>query len=259
MPIRHEDISSFDRQGFVRGPHLLPPDRLAAVRRAVDAIAAEESPGMTRVLAYRRHKDRPASQIHVVGAWLAEEALEALVTDATVVDWARQLMGTACVRLFRDQLFIKPGDSDGIVPWHQDYSDWTHTAPARHLTCWIALDDATIQSGCLHYLRGTHRGPLLPKITAKDDFTSAAERLPSRVEASEPMEVPAGHCVFHDCLTIHGSYANTTSIPRRAIAVAYMHPLTRSVSSRQVLPGSPLFDEGQLIEGDLFPLLGAGQ
>ncbi len=250
------DVARFQRDGFLPGPRVLDADRLETVRRAVDAVAAEESPGMSRVLAYRRRRDLAASQVHVLGAWRAEQALADLVSDATVVEWTRRLMRTRQVRLFRDQLFVKPAASDGIVPWHQDYSDWVHTTPPAHVTCWIALDDATIESGCLHYIPGSHMGTLLPKITAADDFRSAAMRLPAGMPAPVPVEVLAGHCVFHHCLTIHGSYENRTPGTRRALAVAYMHPETTSVVKRDVIPGSAIFDEGQRIEGPLFPLFG---
>ena len=66
------------------------------------------------------------------------------------------------VRFWHDQLFCKPARHGGVVAWHQDYSYWTRTEPMQHLTCWIGLDDSTIDNGCLHYVPGSHKWNLLP-------------------------------------------------------------------------------------------------
>jgi ectoine hydroxylase-related dioxygenase (phytanoyl-CoA dioxygenase family) len=59
-------------------------------------------------------------------------------------------------------LFCKPAREGGVVAWHQDYSYWTRTQPMAHLTCWIGLDQSTLENGCLQYVPESHRWPLLP-------------------------------------------------------------------------------------------------
>ena len=82
---------------------------------------------------------------------------------------ASQLLGGA-VRFWHDQLFCKPARHGGVVAWHQDYSYWTRTVPLAHLSCWIGLDDATRENGCLHYIPGSHRWNLLPITGLADDM-----------------------------------------------------------------------------------------
>ena len=255
--IQGEDIRRFRRDGFVKGPCVLPPRSLDAARRAVDAIIAGTSVGMNRVLQLRRRRGDPSSQVHVVGAWRAEPALAELAHSATIIDWVQPLMDTYAVRLFRDNVVVKPPESGGTVPWHQDYAHWAHTTPAAHITCWVALDDATTESGCLHYFEASHKGPLLPRLDDSDNFESTFERLSSLTTSAVPVEVPAGHCVFHHCMTVHGSFQNATKVIRRAAAFTYMHPETRSLERRPAIPCGSVFSEGELIEGDLFPLLSA--
>ncbi len=255
-------VAEFARDGFVAGPVVLAGPELHAARAAVDRILSGTSSGMSKLLLFRRERAAdPESQVHVIGAWLAEDALRQLVFHPTIVELVCRLMGTDAVRLFRDQLFVKAPFSPGTVPWHQDYSDWMHTTPPEHITCWLALDDATPENGCLYYIPGTHTGPLLAKIKRGDDMGSAFERLPPAIRtnfAPVPMPVPAGGCVLHHCLTIHGSHGNQTPDQRRALAITYMHPETRCTSSeRPVLPQGPLLAEGALLDGPLFPLLHA--
>src|SRR5256885_7559812 len=71
--------------------------------------------------------------------------------------------------LFRS-LFCKPARHGGVVAWHQDYSYWTRTQPLAHLTCWIGLDDSTRANGCVHYVPGSQRWPLLPRTNLAHDM-----------------------------------------------------------------------------------------
>jgi ectoine hydroxylase-related dioxygenase (phytanoyl-CoA dioxygenase family) len=76
------------------------------------------------------------------------------------------------VRFWHDQIFYKPAHHGGVVAWHQDYSYWTRTTPMAHLSCWIGLDDATRENGCVHYIPGSHRWNLLPITGLADDMDS---------------------------------------------------------------------------------------
>jgi len=255
-------LAQFERDGFVPGPIVVRDTALDEARQAVTRLVTGTCPNAGELLLFRRERpDDPHSQVHIVGAWLAEQALRRLVFDPGIVQVVCGLMRTSAVRLFRDQLFVKAPRSQGSVPWHQDYSDWTHTTPAAHITCWIALDDATTANGCLYYLPGTHTGLRLPKIGRSDDMASAFNRLPDAWrEHIQPKSAPiqAGACLFHHCLTVHGSFDNSTPCPRHAYAITYMHPDTRSASGqRPVIPNGPTVPEGHRLEGRLFPLLAA--
>ncbi len=253
-------MRQFAADGFVRGPQLLAGESLDAARAAVDRIVDGSSPGMRELMAFRSDGTGGTLRLMVVGAWRAEPAIRELALHPRVYGAAAALMGVDRVRLFRDQLFIKPALSSGPIPWHQDYSDWVHTTPPSHLTCWIALDDATLESGCLHYVRGRVDSVVLRRIDRSDGMESAYDRLPSEIRESfqpVPLPVPAGGSVFHHCLTVHASYGNRTPRPRRAIAITYMHPETRSRGAQPSVPGGPVFAEGEVLDGPLFPLLEA--
>ena len=55
-----------------------------------------------------------------------------------------------------------------------------------HLTCWIGLDDANEENGCLHYIPGSHRWGLLEKTGLAGDMDSVRDVLtPAQVEDFE--------------------------------------------------------------------------
>src|SRR5581483_8647023 len=68
----------------------------------------------------------------------------------------RSLPAFGEVVLFQDHVVWKtPGTSEPVA-WHQDFAYWPLESAAG-LTLWIALDDADLENGCLHYLPGTQR------------------------------------------------------------------------------------------------------
>ncbi len=108
---------------------------------------------------------------HALGAWRCSKLFHDLVWHISVVIKAQQLLGGSLrynlkyqnnIRFWHDQLFCKPPGNGACVAWHQDFSYWTRTTPMAHLTVHIALDDQSKENGCLHYIPGSHKWPLLP-------------------------------------------------------------------------------------------------
>ncbi|MGO8744620.1 MAG: phytanoyl-CoA dioxygenase family protein [Thermoguttaceae bacterium] len=145
-----------------------------------------------------------------------------------------------------------------MVAWHQDYSYWTRTRPMAHLTCWIALDDASRDNGCLHYVPGSHRWDLLPVtglaggMDAIQGVLSAEQKAAFRPVA---VELPKGYCSFHHAMTVHGSYENRTDRPRRAAVINVFRDGVQSASDHPLLKGVPPIPSGQPMCGQFYPLL----
>ena len=92
---------------------------------------------------------------------------------------------------------------------------------------WLALDDATVENGCLWVLPGSHRrGVLYPDREQQDprfDCTSEAYDFPYAEEDAVPVEVPAGSAVIFNGYLLHRSLPNTGRHGyRRALANHYM-------------------------------------
>ena len=174
---------------------------------------------------------------------------------------ASQLLGGA-VRFWHDQLFCKPAKHGGVVAWHQDYSYWTRTQPMAHLTCWIGLDDSTLrENGCLHYIPGSHRWPLLPITGLAGDMEAIREVLsPEQWEQFQhpvAIELKQGQCSFHHPLMVHGSFANGTDRPAtsRGAGMWCATECARIATSRCSSESVPPVPKGQTLGGQFFPLL----
>jgi len=150
-------------------------------------------------------------------------ALEALHAP-TVVDVLTRVIGPN-VKAMQSMLFIKSEGKPGQA-WHQD--EYFIPTRDRSLTAvWIALDDATIENGCLWVLPGSHRrGVLYPareQLDPRFDCTTEAYDFPYSDDQSVPVEVPAGTAVIFNGYLLHRSLPNTGAHGyRRALANHYM-------------------------------------
>jgi hypothetical protein len=99
---------------------------------------------------------------------------------------ADQVLGEA-ISTF-DLLIGKPPGDPEITPWHQDMACATQPfapagtdVPPWNLRFWVVLDDTDLENGCMHFLPGYHRQPLLEhSVTAGDP--DSANRLLALVE-----------------------------------------------------------------------------
>lgn len=250
-------VETYRERGYVHPIPLLSDEQIGALREALDRMTEKDYPGAA-YLSGSRGVGSPV--IHFQGAWLVEPAYHDLVFNPRVTIACSQLLGAQAVRFLHDQVFYKPARHGGVVAWHQDYSYWTRTTPAGHLTCYIALDDTTVENGCVHMVPGSHRWNLLEQSTLIDasDMDGIKSQLTPEQQADfkpEPVELKAGECSFHDCLTVHGSHPNRSDRPRRGIVLNYMKHDTRSASDRPIMPGAEPVPPGAVIEGDYFPVV----
>ena len=256
-----EQVRFFHEHGYVQGGRVLSAAQIEALREGLEAIRTGRNPRTDDLYEidedYRRAPE--ANVLHFLGAWLIDEAFHDLLWHAAITVKAAQLLEVPRVRFWHDQVFYKPPRHPGVVTWHQDYSYWTRAYPAGHVTCWIALDDATLENGCVHYVPGSHRWGLLPKISLTKDMDAVKKYLePDQAAAfrPEPMIVKTGECLFHHSHTVHGSYGNRSDGPRRGVVLNFMKPDTRcGDGERPLLAGVPVIPRGAVIEGAFFPVV----
>jgi len=141
-----------------------------------------------------------------------------------IVEVLKRVIGPN-VKAMQSMLFVKAEGKPGQA-WHQD--EFFIPTRDRSLTAaWIALDDATVENGCLWVLPGSHRrGVLYPDRDQEDprfDCTTEAYDFPYGDDDAVPVEVPAGSAVIFNGYLLHRSLPNTGRHGyRRALANHYM-------------------------------------
>jgi len=126
-------------------------------------------------------------------------------------------LGLAEPLLLQSMLICKPPRIGGEVICHQD-GTFLYTEPESVLGFWFALADAGVENGCLHALRGEHRGPL------RSRFVRGADGLALRRLDAEPWDLAQAVALparKGDLIVLHGrlphySAINRSSVPRPA-------------------------------------------
>ena len=148
-----------------------------------------------------------------------DELFEAAARKAEIVDVIEELLGPN-IKLYCDQLMMKPRYNGTVTDWHQDSMAWPQFAPQNHVSCWVALDDATVENGCMTVIPGSHRwGPIGRE--HRDRFLQNP-LLPEPVS----VELKAGSCMFHHGLNFHRTEANPSPNRRRGLALHYIRSET---------------------------------
>jgi ectoine hydroxylase-related dioxygenase (phytanoyl-CoA dioxygenase family) len=254
-----DQVRFYEEHGYVSGIRMLNDEQLGALREELAALVDPAHPGHELFYEFNANESADPEKIlfHALGAWRIKPGLHDLLWHPKFVVPAAQLLGGA-VRFWHDQIFYKPARHGGIVIWHQDYSYWTRTTPMAHVSCWIGLDDSTRDNGCVHYVPGSHRWQLLPRASFANNMDAVLESLtPAQRAEFKPVaiELKAGECSFHHPLMVHGSYANNTSRPRRAVVLNVFRDGVTSASDAPLLEGVPPIPAGEKMDGQFFPLL----
>ena len=259
-----QQLKFFDEYGYISNIKLLEEWQVDKLNEELAEITDPKHPA--NELFYEFHSNESTDPAHILfhalGAWRITPGLHDVLWNPRFLVAASQLLGDVPVRFWHDQIFWKPPKQGGVVAWHQDYSYWTRTKPIAHITCWTALDDATIENGCLHYIAGSQRWGLLPKpviageLQGIKDFLNDEQK--RQFEHPQPAPVKAGEAIFHHSLTLHGSGENKSKQPRRAFVINAFVDGVLSDSDEPLLQGVPVVPKGQQMEGQFFPLLFEG-
>ena len=131
------------------------------------------------------------------------------------------------IKLYGDQLFMKPPQHGSRKEYHQDSNSWKHLVPYNLVSCWAAMDDATLENGCLWVIPGSHKWGLISREREQEIESHALE---GEWENELPVELQSGDCSFHHSLLLHSSHANRSSKQRRGYATHYMCSKTKYLS-----------------------------
>jgi len=262
--LTEEQVRSFAENGFVSGIQILTVEQVDMLNEELVKLQTIEREKKKLFYHYESNESEDPAKVlfHAIGGWRVTPGFHDLIWAPAFRMAAYQLLGQS-FRFFHDQLFCKPAKHGGVVAWHQDFSYWTFTKPMHHLTCWIGLDDATVENGCLYYVPGSHKWGLLPITGLAGDMDAVTQVLSEEqiavFENKVANELPRGYASFHHPLTMHGSYANYSERPRRAAVLNTMAATTLGNTAKydriDALHNFPAMAQDRVLDSRFFPLL----
>jgi hypothetical protein len=241
-----ELVVEFRERGFVSTPRITSDAELEWLRELYDRLFAERVqavPGGYFDLS--RPYDSPGEdlqpQIIAPEVRFAELRKTAFWANGRRV--AAHLLGVEPRELRGwGHMIRKPAKVGAPLPWHQDEAYWDPAFDYVALGCWMPLDPATLESGCMRFLPGSHRGDVRIHRHVGDDPTVHA-LVTDDVDDHDAVAVPlpAGGAIFHHCRMVHSSLPNTSEHVRRAYANEWQLP-----PAKRATPfARPWIDEGK--------------
>jgi phytanoyl-CoA hydroxylase len=127
-------------------------------------------------------------------------------------------------RLLQSMYIFKQPNIGGEVTCHQD-STFLYTEPVDIVGLWFALEDATVENGCLWAIPGGQRTGLKSrwKRTAAGMKFEVFNDEPWREDELVPLEVKKGSLILLDGLLPHRSFENRSTRSRHAYTVHLIH------------------------------------
>lgn len=228
--ISEEQIEAYQKNGFVVIEDFLSPQELGhwreTVMNAIKNRAGQKMPG----------KDLKIGEVdginddteyfgkvfdQLLNLWQTDDGIKKLMLDERIGKMAAQLAGVDGIRIWHDQaLFKRPWANP--TAWHLDTPFWSFS-DRKALSIWIALDDATLENGCLFFIPGSFHNTRFENAAIGKNMDGIFGVYPEFLNyqsVAAPMK--AGSCSFHNGLTVHGANANMTAGFRRAMTCAYM-------------------------------------
>jgi len=225
-----EQIESYRSSGFLVVENFLSGDELEHWRETVTTAVKERGgikiPGKEIKVGEADGINEDADYFgkvfdQLINLWQTDKDVKEIMMDERLGKMAAQLAGVDGIRIWHDQALIKRPWANPTA-WHLDTPFWSFS-DRNAISIWVALDNATLENGCLFFIPGSHKQTNFDKITIgrnMDGIFDVYPQLKNTMPIAAPMK--AGSCSFHNGLTVHGANANMTNGFRRAMTCAYM-------------------------------------
>ena len=236
-----KEIAAFADDGLVTPQYRLSDGLYERAKGAVDEMIGALAPADSEFALVAHLPKRPG----VAGGSPGGEKVFGVAIDPEILDLVEAVLGPDII-LWGSSLFAKPAGSGRRVQWHQD-SNWWPMKPMVTCTVWIAIDEASVENGCLRYVPGSHLWPVLPHEDQTEEglLGDCIER--SVLEGARPRDIALkpGYFSMHQANLVHGSEPNMSTKRRAGLVLRYM-------------PATALFDRSDAEEIEQGSLMKTG-
>ncbi|MDB4704042.1 phytanoyl-CoA dioxygenase family protein [Akkermansiaceae bacterium] len=126
---------------------------------------------------------------------------------------------------YHSKMILKDAKVGGAWAWHQDYGYWYQNGVLSPNLCsvMIAVDQATIENGCMQVIKGSHKLGRINHILSGDQAGADMERVEEAKKRLDLVHVTMepGDALFFHSNTLHASDANESDHPRWAMICCY--------------------------------------
>ncbi|MCZ7648623.1 MAG: phytanoyl-CoA dioxygenase family protein [Planctomycetota bacterium] len=166
--------------------------------------------------------DRELGVFKLHHPWKKDRYFRELLQRMPELEAVEQLLG-GDLKAIAQQIVMKPPGHGQWQPYHQD-GYYFNYEPSEGAAVWVALDEATVENGCLWIVPGSHQRAIVPHRKPADVEhinNGFLEAEGVRRDEGIPVTLPAGAAVvFHNRL-LHMSGPNKSAFRRRGLVTHY--------------------------------------
>ncbi|NKB60409.1 MAG: phytanoyl-CoA dioxygenase family protein [Alphaproteobacteria bacterium] len=220
-----DQVEGYRRDGFLGAQPALTPAETAHYRDALEAFEAELGGPLTA------QPPMFSRKLHIRFPWAAE-----LVRHPAILDVIEDLIGPD-ILIYNATFFIKEAHTDGVAAWHQD-STYFGLDPHEHVSAWVALSDASAESGCMEFIPGSpdwgqlhHAAKAIPNSINLNSQTVVED---FKADSTVAVPLKAGEFSCHHTLVLHSSGPNKADDRRIGFGISYIPTHVRHKGTHRV-------------------------
>ncbi|MBA2941415.1 phytanoyl-CoA dioxygenase family protein [Paenibacillus sp. CGMCC 1.16610] len=230
--ITSEQMKHYQEQGYIIFENLFSGEEMDRIRGIIDGFdeASEKA-----LRAKGKEFISRSGQINFTANlnFLSAE-LQQFIADQRFVDITTTILGPD-IKLYWDQSVYKRPEASKDFPWHQD-NGYVPTEPIHYVTCWLALEDATVDNGCIWVQPGTHLDGFVEHVKTDLGWVCYFGE-----ETGIPVELKKGSLVAFHSLLFHRSTPNLSKTQtRKGYVVQYSVDGSFNPNTGQVFKNGPL-------------------
>jgi len=223
LPISQAEKDRFLSDGYIRLDGVITEEELDWYRVRYDDLFSDESE--IKQLGGRDEQGRAALPQILEPHRKIPELLE-LPYLKRLEGIAKFILGPEA-EFKNDHMILKPAGHGAATPWHQDQAYHQPDSTYTNINFWLPLEGATVDGGSMHYVRGTHRGTIVPHrhlIAGDRQSAMVADHQNYWSMNGEALDCPVGSVLLHHSYCMHYAGPNLTDLPRRAYIAVFSTP-----------------------------------
>jgi ectoine hydroxylase len=209
--------NNFSNDGYVLKKNLFSEDEINKLKKFIESSSDKKNDA---------RETRSSTGKLSITLWdhPSDDLFGKFSTNERIVKPMEEYLGDEVYHYHSKIIWKKPGD--GGFDWHQDYGYWYHNAclyPDMG-SCFIMLDRATKENGCLKVLKGSHKvGRIGHGVSDTPEQTADMERITELEKRHESVYITAepGDVLFFHANLLHSSDENKSSDSRRTLIVCF--------------------------------------
>ena len=221
-----EAIARYHQQGYLVVRQAFTVGRIGAVKEALADAIDSATPGSTAIqfeswavdeLDKLDRRQKALAVRKFLNVTDHDPRLKAVARDQQLLQLVGRLLGDKTPEVLQEMALLKP-PGGREKPWHQDRAYFNMAPGVPVVGCWLALDRATAENGCMRISPARHRGGAMTHFQLRDWQICDREVLDQQ-RVAVPL-LPGGLLLF-DSLLPHGTPTNQTRQERWALQIHF--------------------------------------